>query len=304
MAHPIPSAQHHYNWLGPPSVPTTIQRARRPAAHHQSHSRHTASPVPRSLTLFHGADTSTGGLFLTASEDRQTSRPPLLSLRRRSVKHLSLQASICLENAQAATMSTTDVSLRKSRLSARVWEAARTTVCLNPVIWCLRIYDDNLASKIRRPPDVQELARRARGEPALHPLSRRRKRALTDPLPALEPEQSMAYSIRRSRQRTDTQTMSSFLTKLPFEIRLMIYEQVLAGGDGCEVVHVLRKQGRLGHWRCRMQHGLELCDSKGRRCVEGWLSYKTKVWHLDRSGRLDLITDDGLVPLLRTCRLM
>lgn len=203
-------------------------------------------------------------------------------------------------------MSTTDVdvSRRKSSIPTRVWEAARTTVCLNPVIWCLRVYDDNFASKVRRTPDVHDLARRARGEPALHPLPRRRKRALTAPLPPLEPTQSMSYTIRRSRQRTDPQAMSSFLTKLPFEIRQMIYEQVLAGGDGCEVVHILRKQGRLGHWRCRMQHGLELCDAKGRRCVEGWLSYKTKVWHLDRSGRVDLITDDGLVPLLRTCRLV
>ena len=177
-------------------------------------------------------------------------------------------------------------------------------VCLSPVIWCLRIYDDNFASKIRKAPDVHDLARRARGEPALHPLPRRRKRALSHPLPPPDPGQGMAYSIRRSRQRTDTQDMSPFMTKLPFEIRHMIYEQVLAGGDGCEVVHILRKQGRLGHWRCRMQYGLELCDAKGRRCVEGWLSYKTKVWHLDRSGRLDLITDDGPVPLLRTCRVM
>jgi len=53
-----------------------------------------------------------------------------------------------------------------------------------------------------------------------------------------------------------------------------------------------------------MQDGLDLCDSKGRRCVEGWLSYKTKVWHMDKTGRIDLITDDGLVPLLRTCRVV
>jgi hypothetical protein len=203
-------------------------------------------------------------------------------------------------------MSTSDISSRKPTTSTTVWEAVQTAACLHPVIWCLRIYDDKIASKIRRPPNVQEIARRARGEPALHPLPRRRKRALTDPLPPVEPTQSMAYNIRRSRQRTDSQAMSSFLTKLPFELRHMIYEQVLAGGgyDGCNVVHILRKQGRLGHWRCRMQHGLELCDAKGRRCVEGWLSYKTKVWHLDRSGRLDLITDDGLLPLLQTCRFM
>lgn len=201
-------------------------------------------------------------------------------------------------------MSTTDVSSRKSNRSARVWDAARMAICLGPIIWCLRIYDDNVTRKARRSPDVHDLARRARGEPALHPLPRRRKRALSDPLPPPDPGHEMAYSIRRSRQRTDTQALSPFMSKLPFEIRHMIYEQVLTGGDGCEVVHVLRKQGRLGHWRCRMQHGLKLCDSRGRRCVEGWLSYKTKVWHLDRSGRLDLITDDGLIPLLRTCRVM
>jgi hypothetical protein len=200
-------------------------------------------------------------------------------------------------------MSTTDVSWQSPGTYARAWEVIRTATCLNPVIWCLRIYDDNFATKVRRPPNVQDLARRARGEPAIHALPRRRKRALTDPLPPLEHSQSMTYSIRRSRQRTDPQSMSSFMTKLPLELRQMIYAEVLAGG-GCEVVHILRKQGRLGHWRCRLQHGLELCDAKGRRCVEGWLSYKTKVWHLDKTGRLDIITDDGLVPLLRSCRLM
>ena len=179
----------------------------------------------------------------------------------------------------------------------------RMMVCIAPIIWTLRMYDNHLASKIRRPPDMHELARRARGEPAMDPLPRKRKRALTNPLPPLDSIEGMSSSIRRSRQRTDDQSTSSFLSRLPFEIRQIIYEQVLAGGDG-SVVHILRKQGRLGHWRCRMQDGLEICDSKGRRCVEGWLSYKTKVWHLDKTGRLDLITDDGLVPLLRTCRVM
>jgi hypothetical protein len=186
-------------------------------------------------------------------------------------------------------------------------DMVRMVLCLGPVIWVLQMYDDHWAPKFRRPPDIHELARRARGESPLDapvPLPRNRKRALTNPLPALESINSMSYSIRRSRQRTDDQAMSSFLTKLPFEIRQIIYEEVLAdGGDG-SVVHILRKHGRLGHWRCRIQDGLELCDSKGRRCVEGWLSYKAKVWHADKAGRLDLITDDGLVPLLRTCRLM
>jgi hypothetical protein len=198
---------------------------------------------------------------------------------------------------------------RKPASLLDAWEIVRKALFLGPVIWLLQVYDDHWAPKFRRPPDIHELARRARGESPLDapvPLPRRRKRALTNPLPPLESIQSMSYSIRRSRQRTDDQATSSFLTKLPLEIRQIIYEEVLAdGGDG-SVVHILRKHGRLGHWRCRVpvQNALELCDSEGRRCVEGWLSYKAKVWHADKSGRLDLITDDGLIPLLRTCRLM
>lgn len=188
-------------------------------------------------------------------------------------------------------------------------DIVKSVLCLGPVIWVLQMYDDHWAPKFRRPPDIHELARRARGESPLDapvPLPRHRKRALTNPLPALESIQSMSYSIRRSRQRTDEQATCSFLTRLPLEIRQIIYEEVLADGAKGGVVHILRKHGRLGHWRCRVQvrSGVELCDSNGRRCVEGWLSYKAKVWHADRAGRLDLITDDGLLPLLRTCRLM
>ena len=180
--------------------------------------------------------------------------------------------------------------------------------CLGPVIWCLKMYDDHWASKFRSPPNIHELARRARGESPLDapvPLSRKRKRALTNPLPDIELIQSIPDSVRRSRQRNDDQKTCLFLTKLPFEIRQLIYEEVLAGGGG-SVVHIFRKHSRLGHWRCRIQtgDGVGLCDSKGQRCLEGWLSYKARVWSADRAGRIDIITDGGLLPLLRTCRIM
>ena len=170
------------------------------------------------------------------------------------------------------------------------------------------MYDVHLASKFRRPPDIHELARRARGKSPMDapvPLSHNRKRALTNPLPAIESIQSISDSIRRSRQRNDDQKMCLFLTQLPFEIREIIYEAVLASGGG-SVVHVFRKHGRLGHWRCRIQgeDGTGPCDSKGQRCLEGWLSYKSSVWRVDRTRRIDIITDSGLLPLLRTCRAM
>jgi hypothetical protein len=87
---------------------------------------------------------------------------------------------------------------------------------------------------------------------------------------------------------------------------LIIYEEVLAGGDR-RLVHILRKHRRLGHWRCRIQDGDDvwgLCESQQGRCVEGWLSYKEKMWRWDKAGRLILGTDSGIIPLLLTCRIV
>jgi len=190
--------------------------------------------------------------------------------------------------------------------SSNAWDIVRTSLCLGPLIWCLKMYDNHWVSRHR--PDIHELARRARGEVAKDapvPLPLRRKRTLTNPLPALDTITGLSNKVRRSRQRTSEQPMCRFLTKLPYELRLMIYREVLVGSGKGNVVHILRKHQRLGHWRCRLQQdGLELCDSDGQRCVEGWLSYKAKVWRVDKAGRLDLITDDGLLPFLRTCRAM
>lgn len=197
---------------------------------------------------------------------------------------------------------------RKPHALEQLCQLLRAYLLMRPVIWFLRMYDDHWAAKFRRKPDIHELARRARGEnpfDAPVPLPRKRKRALTSPLPAIEMTQdlsySIRYSIRRSRQRTDDQTQSAFLMMLPLEIRQIIYEEILACGDR-KLVHILRKHGKLGHWRCRMQNGLEVCDTQVQRCVEGWLEYKRKLWHWDKQGRVDLRTDRGLLSLLLTCR--
>lgn len=172
--------------------------------------------------------------------------------------------------------------------TTQLLEMLRAWLFLRSVVWFLKMYDDHWASRWRRPPDIHELARGARGEnlyDASVPLQRKRNRALTNPLPAIESARSMSYSIRypvrRSRQCTADQIMSTFMTKLPLEVRRIVYEQVLAGGDR-RLVHILRKRGRLRHWRCRIQNGQEVCNSQVRRFVEGWLSYKAKLWHWDK----------------------
>jgi len=180
---------------------------------------------------------------------------------------------------------------------------------ITPMIWGVKLYDEHWAVKSGRQADVHGLTRRAKGDWSVGvpvPLPRTRKRTLTGPLPPIESISNLSQSIRRSRQRTDNQAGCMLLSMLPYEIRLDIYDEIFLGGKEAKLIHILRKNGRLGHWRCRLQaDGEEECDTKNKaRCMEGWLSYKARVWHLDKVGLVDLRTDGGMVPLLLTCRVM
>jgi hypothetical protein len=195
-----------------------------------------------------------------------------------------------------------------SKAVEKLCELLRAYLFLQPVIWFLQLYDDHWTHRFRLEPDIHNLTRLARGENPLHapiPLPRKRKRALTNPLPPIERSRdlsySVRYSVRRARQRTEEQGKCLFLERLPIELRELVYEEVLAGG-GRKLVHILRKRGRLGHWRCRIQDGDETCGEQSQKCVEGWLEYKRKLWHWDKQGRVDLRTDAGLLNLILTCR--
>jgi hypothetical protein len=148
-------------------------------------------------------------------------------------------------------------------------------VILTPAIWCIKVYDDVLAPKLRRAPDLMhEIAIRGQGVTPIGPptpLPRNRKRALTNPLLEIDVDHGLAYGIRRSRQKNEDQTASLFIAMLPQEIRAMIYTEVLTNG-GQKLIHMLPKHGKLGHWRCRLQNGPVPCASQSRRCMEGWLS--------------------------------
>ncbi|KAN0105926.1 hypothetical protein V8E51_008802 [Hyaloscypha variabilis] len=197
-----------------------------------------------------------------------------------------------------------------SKALEKLCELLRASLFLHPIIWFLQLYDDHWAHHFRRKPDLHNLTQLARGENPLHvpiKLPRKRKRALTNPLPSIEISRdlsySVRYSVRRARQRTEEQGSCLFLEMLPIELRELVYEEVLAGG-GRKLVHILRKRGRLGHWRCRLQDGKDVCGEQTQKCVEGWLEYKRKLWHWDKQGRVDLRTDGGMVNLLLTCRVV
>lgn len=74
-----------------------------------------------------------------------------------------------------------------------------------------------------------------------------RRRALT--LPLLE--EGSEPSRSGFQQKTADQTGSELCTKLPYEVRSLIFELVVAGESN--VVHVFKKSKRMGHWRCKRQ---------------------------------------------------
>ena len=111
----------------------------------------------------------------------------------------------------------------------------------------------------------------------------RRKRSLTLPLSEATPYQS-----------TLEQSKSAFMSKLPPEIRTMIYKMAL--DCGVDVVHVMKKQRRpLEFVRCK-----GVCE----------MDYNYRCSTSDNSGGVEaplskeLVVYKGLLPLLQICRKM
>ncbi|KAN0095441.1 hypothetical protein V8E51_016152 [Hyaloscypha variabilis] len=74
-----------------------------------------------------------------------------------------------------------------------------------------------------------------------------KRRALTLPLP----EKGSSDALWNFQQQTVQQTDSGLCMRLPYEVRSLIFELVVAGEKS--VVHVYKKSKRMGHWRCRRQ---------------------------------------------------
>lgn len=84
----------------------------------------------------------------------------------------------------------------------------------------------------------------------VRPLPPKRKRRLSD---SKFPSPSASSILRLKDRRADTATSTtppcSFLTKLPLEIRLQIYEYVLGGN----LLHLIQVPRRIAHVRCRRE---------------------------------------------------
>ena len=89
--------------------------------------------------------------------------------------------------------------------------------------------------------------------------------------------------LRNIKADPHPQLQSLFLTRLPIEIRLLIYERLLASASRLHIVE--RKGGRsLGHRECKYAKGFDLCTHSP--CLE-----------CDPA-------DGGKMGLLRSCKTM
>jgi hypothetical protein len=107
-------------------------------------------------------------------------------------------------------------------------------------------------------------------------------RALTSPLPDA------------SKQQTNHQPQSP-LFKLPYELRLQIYELVLGSEDG-KVLHIIEDRGRLSHIRCYHIGGVSGDIEK-----TGWERDCCNPWRDPPPG---LGRHKNLLALPKTCRRM
>lgn len=81
---------------------------------------------------------------------------------------------------------------------------------------------------------------------APRPLPSTRKRTLTLPLPS-----PPVSRFGRPKQHTSPQGNCAFLQKLPYDIRRIIYDEILSGN----IFHIIRMRRRLRHLRCSTDDG-------------------------------------------------
>lgn len=124
------------------------------------------------------------------------------------------------------------------------------------------------------------------------PLPAKRKRTLTLPLP---PPPCKSGFLSRTKQHTSLQDNCLFLQRLPYDVRRIIYNEILCGN----ILHFIRMRKRLRHLRCSIE------DGEGRHLWQTCWG----VLRVDERSIKDFYTekrttDGGIVPLMRTCRAM
>ena len=118
----------------------------------------------------------------------------------------------------------------------------------------------------------------------VRPLPPKRKRRLSNAKPPLPLSTSCIPRLKEPRGNIENSSCS-FLTKLPLEIRLQIYEYVLGGN----LLHLVQIPRRIAHVRCRLERPsdpLRACRPALRTPLNPWLC----------------TVSTGNLAMLKTCR--
>ena len=106
-------------------------------------------------------------------------------------------------------------------------------------------------------------------------------------------ETSLLTQLEDSSVPDDIQLQSSLLSKIPYEIRQQIYEEILGG----HLFHIFRLRERLAHVICKVPHKHRGYTSK--RPYGCWGTMDTDMLYVHYSVRSRV---RGSLALLKTCR--
>ena len=181
------------------------------------------------------------------------------------------------------------------------------SIACGPIICCYVVFAACFCpGRLRRHTESEEKKRfERRQKVAPRPLPvRPLENNLTIPVPHSRRNDSEKSEpeVRRSGRGMILDQSQSPLMRLPLELREMIYKAVL----GNNTMHMILKENKLGHLRCKAPSALE-CPlgyngrTLSRECCWGNVD-SSNIW-APKSGANEP-TDGNIVPFLRTCRQM
>lgn len=124
------------------------------------------------------------------------------------------------------------------------------------------------------------------------------------PSSALPDDGNPTFSQAPKKTRME-QSQSMFMSRLPLELRTMIYEEVLC--RPVNVVHITtRKDGKLGYFRCKAEdgrcRGLECFHGPNEDLYSTWRTRDKDLFSTWSPSNAPDVADGGLLTILQSCQ--
>ena len=119
------------------------------------------------------------------------------------------------------------------------------------------------------------------------------------------PDQAGSIASIGAVDSNTEQSQSALISRLPYDVRSMIYEEVLCRPVG--VVHITtRKDGKMVHFRCKAKdarcRGLECFHDSDEDLYGTWRTRDKDLFSTWNPSNTSDVLDGGLIALLQSCR--